>query len=229
MLRVIDPELAAHLNQIELEPQLYGIRWIRLLFGREFPFEFLIALWTMIFADSNQLDLYQWIYIALLETNRDVLIQSDMSGALQALIKPSFDKKYNFNDSLSNIITMATTYRTKYNTQIKERELHASLSLLNVKSRESMHSPWILVTPKINDASVIGVDAVGIASNDIVKEFVDPLLKLKKVQLEDAGILKKLDTLKKILSDGMDPSELEHFKGIRIVDDIAASIHKRWL
>ncbi|GMT08306.1 hypothetical protein PENTCL1PPCAC_30480 [Pristionchus entomophagus] len=33
----VDPPLHKHLASLDIPPQLYGIRWLRLLFGREFP------------------------------------------------------------------------------------------------------------------------------------------------------------------------------------------------
>ena len=36
-LRRADPQVANALASLELAPQLYGMKWLRLLFGREFP------------------------------------------------------------------------------------------------------------------------------------------------------------------------------------------------
>jgi len=43
------------LEKLKVEPQLYGLRWIRLLFGREFHFEDALCIWDAIFADSGGL------------------------------------------------------------------------------------------------------------------------------------------------------------------------------
>ncbi|KAF5239207.1 hypothetical protein FAUST_5134 [Fusarium austroamericanum] len=44
-LHKVDPELATHLTNIEILPQIFLIRWIRLLFSREYPLEqFLLLL-----------------------------------------------------------------------------------------------------------------------------------------------------------------------------------------
>ena len=46
-------------------------RWIRLLFGREFPMEDVLVLWDALFADGPMLDLVDYIYISMLEAIRD--------------------------------------------------------------------------------------------------------------------------------------------------------------
>lgn len=66
LLMQVDPELASHLKEIEILPQIFLIRWIRLLFGREFPFEQLLVLWDTIFALDPNLDLIDLICVAML-------------------------------------------------------------------------------------------------------------------------------------------------------------------
>lgn len=61
-----DPELAEHLTAIEILPQIFLIRWVRLLFGREFPFEDVLALWDILFAEDPELELVDLISVAML-------------------------------------------------------------------------------------------------------------------------------------------------------------------
>ena len=61
-----DPELAEHLTAIEILPQIFLIRWIRLLFGREFPFEDVLALWDVLFAEDPALDLVDLVSVSML-------------------------------------------------------------------------------------------------------------------------------------------------------------------
>ena len=61
-----DPELAEHLTAIEILPQIFLIRWVRLLFGREFPFEDVLALWDILFAEDPALDLVDLISVSML-------------------------------------------------------------------------------------------------------------------------------------------------------------------
>lgn len=65
-LHCADPELAEHLAAIEILPQIFLIRWIRLLFGREFPFDEVLSLWDILFAEDPALDLVDLICVSML-------------------------------------------------------------------------------------------------------------------------------------------------------------------
>lgn len=65
-LREADMELAEHLTEIEVLPQIFLIRWIRLLFGREFPFDDVLSLWDILFAEDPTLDLVDLICVSML-------------------------------------------------------------------------------------------------------------------------------------------------------------------
>ncbi|KFY23747.1 hypothetical protein V493_05669 [Pseudogymnoascus sp. VKM F-4281 (FW-2241)] len=87
LLAQVDPELASHLTQIEILPQIFIIRWIRLLFGREFPFEDLLALWDKLFAEDPNLELIDMICVSMLLRIRWQLLDADYSVALTLLLK----------------------------------------------------------------------------------------------------------------------------------------------
>lgn len=65
-LQQTDPELAEHLTAVEVLPQIFLIRWVRLIFGREFPFEDVLALWDIIFAEDPGLDLIDLVSVSML-------------------------------------------------------------------------------------------------------------------------------------------------------------------
>ncbi|KAK0737057.1 rab-GTPase-TBC domain-containing protein [Apiosordaria backusii] len=83
----VDQELANHLRNIEILPQIFLIRWIRLLFGREFPFEQTMVLWDAIFAFDPNLEMIDLICVAMLLRIRWTLLEADYSVALQLLLK----------------------------------------------------------------------------------------------------------------------------------------------
>lgn len=94
-----DVELHMHLNRLEIAPQIYGMsvltrpvavcpvllckhtltpsicvsssRWVRLLFGREFPLQDLLVVWDALFGDSITLDLVDYVFVAMLLYIRD--------------------------------------------------------------------------------------------------------------------------------------------------------------
>ncbi|KAK3944667.1 TBC1 domain family member 5 [Diplogelasinospora grovesii] len=86
-LMKIDQELANHLKDIEVLPQIFLIRWVRLLFGREFPFEQLLVLWDTIFAVDPKLELVDLICVAMMLRQRWNLLEADYAVALQLLLK----------------------------------------------------------------------------------------------------------------------------------------------
>ncbi|KAH8199643.1 hypothetical protein TruAng_006173 [Truncatella angustata] len=87
LLYKVDPDLSSHLKNIEVLPQIFLIRWIRLLFSREFPFDQMLALWDTLFSIDPSLDLVDLICTAMLLRIRWELLEADYSTALQLLLK----------------------------------------------------------------------------------------------------------------------------------------------
>ncbi|MCJ1469655.1 hypothetical protein MMC07_008291 [Pseudocyphellaria aurata] len=86
-LRKADLELAEHLTAIEVLPQIFLIKWIRLLFGREFPFDEVLSLWDILFAEDPTLNLVDLICVSMLLRIRWQLIEADYSAALTLLLR----------------------------------------------------------------------------------------------------------------------------------------------
>ncbi|KAI1417575.1 RabGAP/TBC [Hypoxylon sp. FL1857] len=83
----VDPELSTHLKNIEILPQVFLIRWIRLLFSREFPFDQMLVLWDTLFSIDPSLKLIDLICTAMLIRIRWDLLNADYTVALQLLLK----------------------------------------------------------------------------------------------------------------------------------------------
>ncbi|XP_069504994.1 TBC1 domain family member 5 isoform X2 [Ambystoma mexicanum] len=86
LLKKHDIELYMHLNRLEIAPQIYGLRWVRLLFGREFPLQDLLVVWDALFADGSSLHLVDYIFVAMLLYIRDALISSNYQTCLGLLM-----------------------------------------------------------------------------------------------------------------------------------------------
>jgi hypothetical protein len=96
LLKKRDPILANHLLSLKIEPQIYALRWIRLLFGREFYMDDTLLLWDAIFSDCGgqklkdgeiiHLDLMEHIAVSML-----VYIGADL-------------KKLDYNDTLTKLL-----------------------------------------------------------------------------------------------------------------------------
>ncbi|XP_078150894.1 uncharacterized protein LOC144546223 [Carex rostrata] len=53
LLNLTDPSLHCHLVELGVEPQYFALRWLRVLFGREFNLEELLTIWDEIFEYPN--------------------------------------------------------------------------------------------------------------------------------------------------------------------------------
>ncbi|XP_022729921.1 uncharacterized protein LOC111284993 isoform X2 [Durio zibethinus] len=53
LLSIVDSSLYSHLVELGVEPQYFALRWLRVLFGREFSLQDLLVLWDEIFTAGN--------------------------------------------------------------------------------------------------------------------------------------------------------------------------------
>jgi TBC1 domain family protein 5 len=86
-LSQVDPELASHLEKLDIMPQVFLMRWIRLLFGREFPFDDLLTMWDVVFANDASLEIVDHICLVMLLRIRWELMESDYNSALTLLLR----------------------------------------------------------------------------------------------------------------------------------------------
>lgn len=85
LLGIFDSELALHLQVAGVLPQIYAIRWIRLLFGREFDFKDLLKIWDILFAENLRSDIIDLTCVAMLLRIRWTLVEADYSTAITTL------------------------------------------------------------------------------------------------------------------------------------------------
>ncbi|XP_066350946.1 uncharacterized protein [Miscanthus floridulus] len=55
LLSIIEPSLHSHFIELDVEPQYFALRWLRVLFGREFCLNNLLVVWDEVFACSNDM------------------------------------------------------------------------------------------------------------------------------------------------------------------------------
>ncbi|XP_075154829.1 TBC1 domain family member 5 isoform X1 [Haematobia irritans] len=82
-----DLHLHNYLLKLDIPLHIFGIRWLRLLFGREVALLDLLILWDAIFADSDKFDLPNYILVAMLIRIRDKLLLSDYTTCLTYLMR----------------------------------------------------------------------------------------------------------------------------------------------
>ncbi|XP_008798103.2 TBC1 domain family member 5-like [Phoenix dactylifera] len=53
LLSIVDSSLHSHLVELGVEPQYFALRWLRVLFGREFSLDDLLVIWDELFSSPN--------------------------------------------------------------------------------------------------------------------------------------------------------------------------------
>ncbi|KAJ5077221.1 tbc1 domain family member 5 [Anaeramoeba ignava] len=88
LLRSKDQKLFNHLDFWKIDPYVYLLRWIRLLFFREFHLEDVLLIWDAIFADESPLTFVEYFCVSMLIFVREQILQfNDQSSILKRLLK----------------------------------------------------------------------------------------------------------------------------------------------
>lgn len=87
LLKKHDEQLYSALTKNCIEPQLYLLRWIRILFGREFHMEDSMVVWDAIFSYDQSFGLVDYIAVAMLIFIRTQLLERDFAGCIKRLQK----------------------------------------------------------------------------------------------------------------------------------------------
>jgi hypothetical protein len=87
LLKKFDPQLEQYLTDLNVLPHLYGLRWVRILLGREFHLEDLLTIWDGLFAYDASLSLLDYICVAMLIYIRGHILQHEYADVLKRLFK----------------------------------------------------------------------------------------------------------------------------------------------
>ncbi|KAG2165970.1 hypothetical protein VTO58DRAFT_108830 [Aureobasidium pullulans] len=108
----VDPTLAQHLQEIDLIPQVFLMRWIRLLFGREFGFDDVLSMWDAIFADDPSLEIVDLVCLIMLLRLHWDLMDADYNTALTTLLRyPALE----YGKTPQEFVTNAVYLRNNFN------------------------------------------------------------------------------------------------------------------
>ncbi|KAH9091083.1 hypothetical protein Ae201684P_006484 [Aphanomyces euteiches] len=89
-----DPQLACHLQNIQILPETYCLRWLRLLLAREFALDQALRVWDALLEHSHmqespaELTLLPYLCVAILVHFSATLRSQDNTGCLQLLMHP---------------------------------------------------------------------------------------------------------------------------------------------
>lgn len=86
LLHRVDPALAQHLATLQLDWQPILLRWHRLLYLHEFSADEILRLWDALLYADPALELVQYVSVAMVLRQRDVLLSADYGVAMQALM-----------------------------------------------------------------------------------------------------------------------------------------------
>ncbi|KAJ8324746.1 hypothetical protein O5D80_006983 [Batrachochytrium dendrobatidis] len=180
LLTSLDPDLARHMEKHGIEPQLYGLRWLRLLFAREFTLSNTFILWDGLLADDAAVTLAEWVAVAMLIYIRDQLLLSDYSGTMHTLMRyPS-----TADISSSEFISSAKGLRDRFHS----KSLRTSLNQLGDDTAPSTtqpsrlrrtHSPWTHFdsATRLNSQSA-AVASTGTSNGDVRANLISSTSKV---------------------------------------------------
>eukprot|EP00770_Monocercomonoides_exilis_P000069 MONOS_70.1-p1 / transcript=MONOS_70.1 / gene=MONOS_70 / organism=Monocercomonoides_exilis_PA203 / gene_product=Tre-2/Bub2/Cdc16 (TBC) F family protein E / transcript_product=Tre-2/Bub2/Cdc16 (TBC) F family protein E / location=Mono_scaffold00001:358987-362919(+) / protein_length=1311 / sequence_SO=supercontig / SO=protein_coding / is_pseudo=false len=77
LLSLKDPLLFSHLSSLGVEPHLFLMQWMRLLFLREFGLDDGLRLWDALFACGDSLRLMEWVAVSMMRSIRGQLMAMD--------------------------------------------------------------------------------------------------------------------------------------------------------
>ena len=117
----LDPELAIHLRDLDLVPQVFLVRWIRLLFGREFPFDDVLPMWDLIFSEDPQLDSVEMICLVMILRLRWDLLEADHNDALSMLLRYPTLEKFQPQDLVRDALRLKSSFNAATAREIIEK------------------------------------------------------------------------------------------------------------
>ena len=105
LLRIKDPKLEKQFEQLKIDPQFYGLRWILLWFSQEFSPPDVLALWDSLLTAQVRLPWIRYVCVAMAIRLRDILLASDFAGCIKMLL--------NYPDcDISELLRIADRLRT---------------------------------------------------------------------------------------------------------------------
>lgn len=179
-----NPLLYNHLKKLEISPKLFGLKWIRLLFGHEFPLQDLLYIWDCIFAVNNNLAFVPYMYLSMLLRLGPTLIKYEFAECLTLLMnypagmdvtylvymalhlyKPhSYNKPSNVYDyhSIFHSITIGDDDNNNNVTNSKINDIHDNTSC---SSKDNRNYDAKTTNYGKNDSDAENIDKINISAN----------------------------------------------------------------
>eukprot|EP00039_Didymoeca_costata_P014653 m.239350 g.239350 ORF g.239350 m.239350 type:complete len:762 (-) comp16067_c0_seq1:7335-9620(-) len=88
LLKNYDPELFHRLQMLDIASSVYGLRWIRVLFAREFTIKQTLRLWDALLADDDKLELVDYFFVAMLCYCKNTFVTKDSMECMRLVMSP---------------------------------------------------------------------------------------------------------------------------------------------
>jgi TBC1 domain family member 5 len=173
LLSIFDPELALHLQVAGVLPQIYAIRWVRLLFGREFDFADVLRLWDIMFAEKLRSDIIDMTCVAMLLRMRWSLVEADYSTAITTLTHvklPSSETEHDTRGLVRDALLLDQTRRPEIGAELIQKHsgrkpkvqsaqpdrARLSLDQIRTPERRGSRTPQYRPSPNLSPARFSG-------------------------------------------------------------------------
>lgn len=226
LLKKHDGPLHNYLKTLGIEPQLYALKWIRLLFGREFHIADVVTLWDAIFAWGQGLALVDMVSVVMLIYIREAILGKEYTDAMARLMKfPPVEDVSIFIESALRLMGNKDDSSVSLPVASKMDPLEKSKPLVFSGNRSSTSkSP----TPAANAVSLeTALNAANAAekkledlreSNDILARRLAHVVSVLQIQMlsEEARVpdmdavlvsIAELKQMKDILNGSLDPGD----------------------
>ncbi|KAM7267723.1 hypothetical protein ACFE04_009889 [Oxalis oulophora] len=139
LLSVVDSSLYSHLVELGVEPQYFALRWLRVLFGREFSLNNLLIVWDEIFAADNS-KIHKGVAnegFGVLNSRRGALI-SAMAVSMMLYLRSSLLATENATSCLQRLLNFPENINLTKIVE-KAKSLQSFALDVNVSSSSSYH------------------------------------------------------------------------------------------
>jgi len=85
VLKRLDYSVWRHLEDLEIDPQYYALRWVMLLFAQEFEIPDVLRLWDSLFSDPFRFNYLNYISCALILNVKDKVMEGDFTDVMSLL------------------------------------------------------------------------------------------------------------------------------------------------
>eukprot|EP01080_Neovahlkampfia_damariscottae_P010312 gene10312-2728_t len=185
ILKDADPMLSEYLDKHQIEPQIYGLKWVRLLFGREFEIEDTLILWDAIFAESggNNLKKNEKIDLKFIEYIGAVMLMHIGNDILS--------DEFNECDTLTILMKFPRDKSAEYfvqNACLLKKNKVISLRTSHLEKKSSVQT--LQVQEKNSNKLRDSIDGVFKKSTSFVQQNTEKIN--KKIQQDTGNFNKKL-------------------------------------